>query len=146
MDLKSVQRLAVGGETEQVEFKKSTAQLKRAAETLCGFLNANGGQVLIGVTPEGKIVGQEVADSTLQDIAATLAKFEPAAPVSIKRIALEPRGEVIVLSAAMAFRGEAVCFRRTSVSAGRIDNVGHASGTVPELAARARPRPEAMGE
>ena len=37
-----VERLATAGESEDVEFKKSTAQLKRAAETLCGFLNANG--------------------------------------------------------------------------------------------------------
>lgn len=39
------------GESENLEFKKSTAELKWVGETLCGFLN--GRQVLIGVTPAG---------------------------------------------------------------------------------------------
>ena len=74
---------------------RSTAELKRAAQTLCGFLNSNGGQVFIGVTPAGKIVGQQVADSTLQEIAVTLARFEPPAPASIERVRLEPRGDMV---------------------------------------------------
>lgn len=110
MTLADVTHLVAQGESDQVEFKKSTGQLKRAAESLCGFLNASGGTVLIGVTPEGKIVGQDVADSTLQDIAATLSKFEPAAPISIERVALKPRGEVVVLSAPMAFEARPFVF------------------------------------
>lgn len=39
MDLGELRRLAAAGESETVEFKKSTAQLRPAAETLCGFLN-----------------------------------------------------------------------------------------------------------
>ncbi|MBK6688832.1 MAG: putative DNA binding domain-containing protein [Deltaproteobacteria bacterium] len=38
---------------------------------MCAFLNGDGGKVLVGVTPDGKLVGQEVADMTLRDIAAT---------------------------------------------------------------------------
>ncbi len=56
MELKELQRLAESGESETVEFKKSTAQLPRAGETLCAFLNGQGGRVLIGVTSDGKIV------------------------------------------------------------------------------------------
>ena len=102
MNLADVQRLAAQGESGEAEFKKSTAQLRRAAETLCGFLNTNGGHVLFGVSPDGTVVGQDVADSTLRDVAATLARFEPPAPISIERVPLEPRGEVLVLAAAMA--------------------------------------------
>ena len=40
MELKEIQHLAAAGESETVEFKKSTAQLPRAGETLCAFLNA----------------------------------------------------------------------------------------------------------
>jgi len=39
---------ARSGESERLEFKTSTGQLNRAAETLCAFLNADGGQVLFG--------------------------------------------------------------------------------------------------
>jgi ATP-dependent DNA helicase RecG len=58
MGVAEIQRLADSGESETVEFKKSTGQLSRAGETLCAFLNTEGGQVLIGVTPKGKVTGQ----------------------------------------------------------------------------------------
>lgn len=38
-------------------------------ETLCAFLNRNGGTVLFSVTDKGKIIGQEVSDKTKRDIA-----------------------------------------------------------------------------
>ena len=102
MDLGEVKRLAAAGESETVEFKKSTAQLRPAAEALCGFLNANGGQVLFGVSSSGGIEGQEIADSTLRDIAATLHKFEPPGHISIDRVPLPSGREILALSAAMA--------------------------------------------
>jgi ATP-dependent DNA helicase RecG len=65
------------GESATVEFKKSTGQRTEAAKTLCGMANTNGGTVLFGVTPEGKVVGQSIATKTLEDIAQELRKFEP---------------------------------------------------------------------
>lgn len=43
MDLTDVAGMIAGGESETLEFKKSTAQLTRVAETLCAFLKAQGG-------------------------------------------------------------------------------------------------------
>ncbi|MBI3661151.1 putative DNA binding domain-containing protein [Candidatus Acetothermia bacterium] len=101
--------MIVGGESDTLEFKKSTGQLTRAAETLCAFLNANGGTVIIGVTPQGKIVGQQVSDKTQQEIANVLQKFEPPAPVEIKRIPLSRSHlELILLEAVPS--GEALPF------------------------------------
>jgi ATP-dependent DNA helicase RecG len=51
-----LEAMALAGESETVEFKKSSAQLPRAGETLCGMLNGNGGLVVIGVAPNGQIV------------------------------------------------------------------------------------------
>ena len=102
MDLVEIQRLVAGGETATVEFKKTTAELTRAAETLCGFLNAQGGVVLIGVAPNGRVVGQHVSDTTIRDIAAALARFEPPGHVEIDRVAVRDEREVIVLRAGHA--------------------------------------------
>ncbi len=44
-------QLIAQGESETLELKRSTAELKRAGETLCAFLNGEGGKVLIGVAP-----------------------------------------------------------------------------------------------
>lgn len=81
MDRDELPRIVAAGEGETVEFKKSTAQLSRAGETLCAFLNGRGGRVLIGVSPTGEIVGRQVSDKTQQEIAAMLQRFEPPPPV-----------------------------------------------------------------
>ncbi|MBD3162861.1 MAG: hypothetical protein GF355_14260 [Candidatus Eisenbacteria bacterium] len=44
-----LEKAVAGGESETLEFKKSTGQLTRAGEALCGFLNGTGGKVVIGV-------------------------------------------------------------------------------------------------
>ena len=44
----------------------------------CAFLNSDGGWVLFGITPALKIVGQDVSDSTRQEIAREMRKFAPA--------------------------------------------------------------------
>lgn len=99
MDLVELEKITAAGESETVEFKKSTGQLTRAGETLCAFLNGQGGRVFIGVTPEGKVVGQQIADATLREVAVALARFEPPALISQERITLANGSEILVLSA-----------------------------------------------
>ena len=60
---------ATSGESDVLEFKKSTAEKDRACRTLCAFANGRGGRVLFGVTPAGRIVGQTVSDHTLEELA-----------------------------------------------------------------------------
>ena len=98
MTIQELEQIAADGESETVEFKKSTAQLPRAGEALCAFLNGQGGRVFIGVTEEGRIVGQQVSDGTLREIAVMLARFEPPALVSQERISLSNGREVLVLA------------------------------------------------
>jgi len=81
MDIRELKELVSGGESETVEFKKSTGQLRRASETLCGMLNGSGGRVLIGVTPEGRILGQTVSDKTIREVVEIFPKFEPPASI-----------------------------------------------------------------
>jgi ATP-dependent DNA helicase RecG len=71
------------GESNTVEFKTSTAQLKSSFETICAFLNGKGGTVLIGINNEGEIVGQHVTDATRQEIAREINKLEPEALLDI---------------------------------------------------------------
>jgi ATP-dependent DNA helicase RecG len=64
VNIQDIEKLILLGESETVEFKTSTAQLKPAFKTACAFLNDEGGIVLIGVNQEGKSVGQSVTDKT----------------------------------------------------------------------------------
>lgn len=97
--MKEMIRLVQGGESEAVEFKKSTGQLRRAGETLCGMLNGKGGRVLIGITPEGRILGQDVSDKTQRELADVIAKFEPPAQIDVEKIELDQRRFVLILTA-----------------------------------------------
>lgn len=99
MDLAEIEALARKGESEDVELKRSTANLPRAVETLCGMLNGRGGVVLVGVADDGRVVGQHVSDSTLREVASALGTFEPTAPVRVERVPVGDGREVIVLSA-----------------------------------------------
>ena len=106
MNIEEIRRLAAGGESETVELKRSTAQLPRAGETLCGFLNGDGGRVLIGVSPEGELVGQDVSDTTQQEIARVMARFEPASPVEVHVLPIRRSDRaVLVLRAPRAADG-----------------------------------------
>jgi ATP-dependent DNA helicase RecG len=97
MNLEQLKRLVAGGESEQLEFKKSTGDLKGGMETLCGFLNGQGGKVLFGVTKGGRIQGQDISDNTLQEVAREILRLEPPATLTQMRVSVEGTREVLVL-------------------------------------------------
>ncbi len=86
MDIEQLKQLVSKGESQQLEFKKTTSQLKPVFETLCAFLNGGGGTVLFGVTDNGQILGQQVHDKTRQELARELSKIEPKATPDIHYI------------------------------------------------------------
>ena len=89
MNLQKIKTLVSQGESKTLEFKKSTAQLFAAFETVCAFLNGEGGIVLIGITDNGKIIGQDVSDNTKQAIAHEIAKLEPPAHIDVQYLKLK---------------------------------------------------------
>ena len=93
-----IQQIVESGESETVEFKKTTGQRRRAAETACGMLNAKGGFVLFGVTPAGQIRGQEVSEDTLEDVVSELRKIEPSIVIQPETVSVSESRDVIVLS------------------------------------------------
>jgi ATP-dependent DNA helicase RecG len=100
VDFGYLSQLVRRGEGQTLEFKSTTGHLKDGCETLCGFLNSQGGTVLFGVNAEGRIAGQEVSDSTQQKVAYHLQKFEPVASVQIVTVPLpDDRRSVLVLTA-----------------------------------------------
>ena len=61
-------------ETETVELKKSTSELKETIISISAILNKHGkGTLYFGITDDGKVIGQQIGKSTLKDIAKTIA-------------------------------------------------------------------------
>ena len=87
------------GEGSSVEFKRSTGELKEGLETLCAFLNGEGGIVFFGIRPDGRAEGQQVSDKTLRDIAQAMNRFEPPVNVPVERLAVAPGREILILQA-----------------------------------------------
>ena len=88
-NLDIVKQLIAEKENGHVEFKETTGQLERGMETLCAFLNGEGGTVLFGVNDKGKIIGQDVSDKTKRDIADAINRLEPVTAVHISYAPLQ---------------------------------------------------------
>ena len=92
MKLAALRTLIAAGESLTLELKKSTAEKDRACRSLCALANGQGGQVVFGVTPAGKVVGQKVTDRTLEELAQEFQGFEPPLTPHLTRIAVASGG------------------------------------------------------
>ncbi len=96
-NIRELQQLIKNDEGPNLEFKRSTGELKEALQTICAFLNDSGGMVIFGVGPKGIIEGQQVSDRTLRQITQALDHFEPPVSLHPHRIGIGTGKEVIIL-------------------------------------------------
>jgi len=100
MDLAQLQALVAQGESETLESKTTTGERREAMHDLCALLNHRGGQVLFGVDPAGRILGQQVSDRTLEEVAQGIQQIEPTVFPQIERVDVESGRQVIVVTVA----------------------------------------------
>lgn len=93
----NLELLVSKGESQTLEFKKSTGELKEVCKSICGMLNASGGHVLIGISNSGQILGQDVSDQTIRDINLELQKLEPSFSPEISFIEVDHSKKVIII-------------------------------------------------
>ena len=63
----------LGKETETLEFKKTTGEMKQAMISISSILNKHGvGTLYFGVKPSGDVVGQDVSESSLRDVSRSV--------------------------------------------------------------------------
>lgn len=64
----------IGLETETIEFKRSTSELKEAIISISSILNKHGSGVLyFGVKDSGDVIGQTIGKETLRDISRSIS-------------------------------------------------------------------------
>lgn len=83
----------LGKESENIEFKKSTGQLKKSMDDICSILNKDGEGVLyFGIKPDGEVCGQEISDRTLNDVAEEIkTSIKPMIYPKIEEIELDEK-------------------------------------------------------
>lgn len=78
MTFEEIQELIAKDEHRCLELKKTTGELQDGMHSACAFLNTDGGWLVFGVAPKSlKILGQQVSDNTLQELAGALSGFYP---------------------------------------------------------------------
>jgi len=97
VNIAHLKNLIQQGESQHLEFKKSTTQIKPAFETACAFLNNKGGTILIGVKDNGQLIGQEITDQTKQLIAHESRKIEPKSNIDVHYVKIDDNKHVIVI-------------------------------------------------
>jgi predicted HTH transcriptional regulator len=93
MDLRA---LISRGEGEELEFKKKTTHPTRISRTLSSLANTRGGQVLVGVDDDGRVVGVRDAEEEMFVLCEAAAHYiEP--PLTLHFSEVETEDERIVL-------------------------------------------------
>ena len=92
MTIDDIKTLIAADESRTLELKKTTGELKDGMHSACAFLNTDGGWLIFGVAPKSlKILGQEITDSTQQEIAKAITGLEPAVDVKIHYVDVPDR-------------------------------------------------------
>ena len=113
--------------------------------TVCAFLNQRGGHVLIGVTPEGEVVGQQVSGSTVERLSGDLRRIEPAAFPTVERIRVAGDRHVIVVRVNTGAAGT-VYVAWYCLPSRREHHRGHVGRGVPADAVRTHAQRATVGE
>ena len=93
--------MKLGYETETVEFKKSTGELKEGVISISSMLNKHGEAVLyFGVKNDGSVIGQQIGDSTLRDVSQAIVNHIKPQVIPTISIELIEDKNVIKISAA----------------------------------------------
>ena len=92
MKIERLKEMLNGGESVTVEFKQSRIKLnKDVFESVCAFLNRNGGHLFLGVEDKGGIVGidAEVVDKVKKDFVTSMnnpQKISPTFYLSVEEV------------------------------------------------------------
>ena len=81
----------LGKETETLEYKKSTGEMKEAMVSIASILNKHGiGTLYFGVKPNGTVCGQNVSESSLRDVSrAVYDNIRPQIFPAIKEVIMD---------------------------------------------------------
>jgi predicted HTH transcriptional regulator len=96
MDLRALIRR---GEGEELEFKKKTTHPTRISRTLTSLANTRGGQVLVGVDDDGRIVGVRDAEEEMFVLREAAAHYvEPPLTLHFREVEMEDERIVLIVN------------------------------------------------
>ena len=78
-------------ESELIEFKRSTGELKEAVISICAILNKHQqGELFFGIKNDGEVVGQQVTEKTIRDVSKSISDhLEPKIFPKVNEVTME---------------------------------------------------------
>ena len=64
-------------ESQTLEFKESTGEKKEICETICAFVNSDGGIILVGIKNDGSLSKTTITEKSQTDITDLFVSFKP---------------------------------------------------------------------
>ena len=85
--------MKIGKESEKLEFKKTSAELKEGVISMVAILNKHGsGELYFGIRNDGSVTGQMVTDKTLRDVSQAVSNhIEPKVFPQIELVYLDDK-------------------------------------------------------
>ena len=97
MTIEELQAVIAQGEGQQLEFKRSLAELETAVRTLAAFANTEGGTVLFGVRQSGEIVGMEASQTSKEQLVNKVtSSTDPVLYPSVEFVKVNGRTVIVV--------------------------------------------------
>jgi len=69
MTKEELEKLIAQNEGHNLELKKSTSLRQEIGQAVSAFANTDGGVILVGISPDGEIVGVDIGKKTVEDLA-----------------------------------------------------------------------------
>jgi ATP-dependent DNA helicase RecG len=92
-----VRALIAQGEGQQLEFKRSTAELETGVRAAAAMANTDGGHVLFGVRDDGTVVGVQIGARTRERAVQALTdNTDPILYPSVEHVDLDGRTVIVV--------------------------------------------------
>lgn len=97
MEFNDVKRLAAGGESETVEFKRKAAHPDKIVKELVAFANTRGGYLLIGVDDDGSIPGLKFPEDDAYVLDQAIKKYcKPSIKIRQETIPISEKRAVVL--------------------------------------------------
>lgn len=97
MNPTNLRNLIARGEGERLEFKSGDTPSSKVAEVICGFLNKDGGQLLIGVGDRGKIIGVENSETIANRLRSELPnQISPPALWTVESTSIDEKNILLI--------------------------------------------------
>jgi len=88
-----------GKESETLEFKKTTGELKEAVISVASILNKSGkGELYFGIKNDGTVLGQQIGEATLRDVSKALSdNLKPQIYPAIDEVSIDDKDCIRVI-------------------------------------------------